>query len=71
MVESLKVTEVEDQPIREELLRILACPRCKAAVELVGRKLRCTVCGRLYPIEDGIPIMLEESAELPQESRKP
>ncbi len=47
----------------EELLRILACPACKGSVELKDDKIKCTQCGRSYPIRDGIPIMLIDEAE--------
>ena len=48
-----------------ELLEILACPACKAAVRAEGERLACTSCGRRYPVRDGIPVMLIEEAELP------
>ncbi|MBI4845407.1 MAG: Trm112 family protein [Candidatus Omnitrophica bacterium] len=51
--------------INEELLKILACPLCKADVNLQKDKLVCIKCGRHYPIKDGIPVMLVEEAELP------
>ncbi len=47
----------------KELLKILACPACKADVELREEKIVCTKCGRKYPIRDGIPIMLIDEAE--------
>lgn len=56
--------------IDEELLKILACPLCKADVELKENKIVCTQCGRRYPIKDDIPIMLIEEAELPEEEKK-
>jgi uncharacterized protein YbaR (Trm112 family) len=50
--------------IDRELLDILACPVCKAPLVEEGQeKLRCTSCRRLYPIRDGIPILLAEEAE--------
>jgi len=49
--------------IDKELLEILACPQCKAAVEVKDRKVVCPKCGRKYPIKDGIPVMLVEEAE--------
>lgn len=59
--------------IDKELLKILACPACKADVEVYpvrefsnrikGEKIVCTGCGRRYPIRDGIPVMLIEEAE--------
>ena len=56
-------TMTETPPIRPELLEILACPACKAKVRLEGEALVCEGCGRRYPIEDGIPIMLVEAAK--------
>ncbi len=49
--------------IDKELLDILACPACKAAVELKDESIVCAGCGRRYPVRDGIPIMLIEEAE--------
>ena len=53
------------------LLEILACPECKVRVELEGERLVCVRCGRQYRIEDGIPIMLVEGAELPPPGWQP
>jgi len=47
--------------ISEDLLQILACPACHAALSLVGDHwLVCQNedCRRKYPIEDGIPVLL-------------
>ncbi len=50
--------------ISKELLEILACPADKQPVELQGEDfLVCRTCGRRYPIEDGIPIMLIEEGD--------
>jgi uncharacterized protein YbaR (Trm112 family) len=49
--------------IDKELLDILACPACKAAIELKEEKIVCTQCGLKYPIKDGIPVMLVEEAD--------
>ncbi len=57
---SLFIEEVE---MDDELLKILACPACKADVELKEGKIVCMQCGRKYPIRDGIPIMLIDEAE--------
>lgn len=53
--------------IDAKLLEVLACPACdeRPPVALEGDRLVCSVCGRRYPIVDGIPIMLVEQAELP------
>ena len=50
--------------ISPELLEILACPKCHTKVELKGQdNLRCPSCRVLYPIVDGIPVMLIEEAK--------
>ncbi len=52
--------------IKEELLNILACPKCKEKVLLdeEGKFLKCEKCKLKYPInEQGIPIMLIDRAE--------
>ncbi|HEX7101718.1 MAG TPA: Trm112 family protein [Nitrolancea sp.] len=61
------MNSAEQSPISEELLEILACPVCKTAVKLEEGKLVCQKCGRRYRIEDGIPIMLIDEAELPEQ----
>ena len=55
---------MEEKTISDRLLEILACPACESrpSVELVDREIHCPLCGRTYPIEDGIPIMLVEKA---------
>ena len=52
--------------ISKELLEILACPQCKAEVNLTpdGNGLKCTQCQRVYPIRDDIPIMLIDEAKI-------
>jgi uncharacterized protein YbaR (Trm112 family) len=50
--------------ISQDLLEILACPACKAKVELKqdGSGLKCISCKRVYPIRDDIPVMLIDEA---------
>lgn len=52
----------------EKLLEILACPKCKTAVVQEGDTLRCLSkdCGLVYPIRNGIPVMLVEEATKPK-----
>ena len=49
--------------IDKELLDILACPACKADVELIHNKIVCKKCGKKYPVRRGIPVMLIDEAE--------
>jgi len=68
--------------IDKELLDILACPMCKSSLKYdeANQKLICLdenrdirefkrgeKCGLIYPIREGIPIMLEEEAEKPKD----
>lgn len=51
----------------EELLRILACPRCLGTLEALTRDGRtegfaCQACRVVYPVRDDIPVMLVEEA---------
>ncbi|MFN2530234.1 MAG: Trm112 family protein [Pyrinomonadaceae bacterium] len=52
--------------ISQELLEILACPVCKAKVELKADRsgLKCVECKRVYPIRDDIPVMLVDEAKI-------
>ena len=56
--------------IDKELLEILACPICKTGVREEEDFLVCTECGRRYPVRDGIPIMLVDEAQPPQEKKQ-
>ena len=51
--------------ISQELLEILACPRCKGDIYLNDTKdgLVCEKCLLIYEIKDEIPIMLIEEAK--------
>ncbi len=53
--------------ISKELLDVLACPVCKAPLTAGADTLTCTACRRVYPIRDGIPILLEEEAKTENE----
>jgi uncharacterized protein len=52
-------------PVSQELLDILACPKCKQPVVLnaAGTGLTCEPCGLEYPIMDDIPVMLIDEAK--------
>ncbi len=60
----------KELPMDKELLEILACPACKTDVVLTDdmKGLQCIKCKRIYPIKDGIPIMLIEEAIEPEKS---
>ena len=48
-----------------ELLKILACPVCKGKLnhDTERNTLDCKRCRLLFPVDNGVPIMLVEEAE--------
>jgi uncharacterized protein YbaR (Trm112 family) len=50
--------------LSQDLLEILACPKCHTAVHLTpaGDGLVCDACRLVYPIRNDIPIMLIDEA---------
>ena len=51
--------------LSQDLLDILACPKCKGELHLTEKQdgLVCEACKLRYPIKDDIPIMLIDEAE--------
>ena len=56
--------------IDQVLLDILICPVCKSRVRQQDESICCTGCGRVYPIRDGIPVMLASEAVLPDAGKE-
>lgn len=49
-----------------ELLDILVCPKCKGDLEYRAEdpeSLVCHACALVYPVDDGIPVMLVDEAK--------
>lgn len=49
------------------LLEILACPsddHAPLVVDAANHRLVCTVCGRGFPVREGIPVMLLDEATM-------
>lgn len=60
----------------EQLLEILACPAPDHAPLRVGTPddpdadaLTCTSCGRVYPVQDDIPVLLLDETTLEESDR--
>jgi uncharacterized protein len=51
--------------LSQDLLDILACPKCKGDLRLTEKQdgLVCETCKLRYPIKEDIPIMLIDEAE--------
>jgi hypothetical protein len=51
----------------EQVLELLACPACQGSLRLKAgdTRISCAGCGKKYPVEDGIPVLIVERALLP------
>ena len=60
--------------VSAELWEVLACP-CDAhgavVPDLATMEVVCTVCGRRFPVRDGIPVMLLDEATGPAKPASP
>jgi hypothetical protein len=65
LLRGMMYSQGERHMISQELLDILACPKCKEAVLLNDTKdgLVCEKCRLLYEIRDEIPVMLVDEAK--------
>ncbi|OQY18645.1 MAG: hypothetical protein B6I36_06410 [Desulfobacteraceae bacterium 4572_35.1] len=49
--------------LSQQLLNSLVCPQCKGKLELSReQKLLCKRCQLVYPVRNGVPIMLIDEA---------
>ena len=49
--------------MQPELLRILACPKCKKTLRQKGDDaLACTTCKLKYPLRNGVPYLMTQDA---------
>jgi uncharacterized protein YbaR (Trm112 family) len=53
--------------IDDALLAVLACPKCREPLRSLPGELECTssACGLVYPVRDGIPVLLIDEARPP------
>ena len=52
-----------DRLLPEGLLELMQCLVCAGTLEedVAASQLHCRECDRRYPVEDGIPVMLEDA----------
>ena len=50
--------------LNKDLLPLLVCPECKGSLQPVSNEtgLKCPHCKLIYPVKDGIPVMLVDQA---------
>jgi len=56
------------QSFDTSILNQLACPLCMGELGLAQEQLVCGGCGRIYPIVDGIPVLIAAQAAEPSQS---
>jgi uncharacterized protein YbaR (Trm112 family) len=49
-----------------EVLELIVCPACHGRLSMAEGSIECASCGRRYPLEDGIPVLLVERATPPR-----
>ncbi len=49
----------------EALAKLIVCPACHGALAEASDELTCQGCGLVYPIRDGIPVLLVDEARRP------
>lgn len=54
-------------PLDPRLFEVLVCTGCHGKLRELDedRGLECLACGRVYPIRDGIPVMMIDQASPP------
>ena len=64
---SLRTLYTAVVPLDPRLLEMLRCPACRGVVRPLPSDagLACEGCRRVYPIVDGIPVMMVEEARVP------
>jgi uncharacterized protein YbaR (Trm112 family) len=60
-----KSEQLDPAEFDTELLKILACPRCKGdlAFNQNAKSLDCNACKLRYLVQSGIPVLLVEEAQ--------
>lgn len=56
------MTPTPDSPLDPEVRALLVCPRCRGDLLDVPGGLLCPADRVVYPIEDGVPLMVAEHA---------
>jgi len=48
--------------LRPEHLGYLVCPACGQTLRMVAATVDCVGCGRRYPVQDGLPVLIASRA---------
>ena len=64
MVMDAYTIDMTQQKLSPEVIAMLACPVCHGGLSAEAQEICCDQCGRRYPIEDGIPVLLADRAHM-------
>lgn len=67
MVKDAYTVDMTDERLSREVPALVVCPVCHGQLRAQADGILCAACGRLYPVEDGIPVLLADRARPPQE----
>jgi uncharacterized protein len=48
--------------MKKKLHELIVCPKCLGALEAKAGELVCENCRLAYPLQDGIPLLIEAGA---------
>lgn len=57
-------------PVSKDLMKILACPKCKGDVKESGMFIVCNSCQLAYPVLEDVPDMMIEDAWPSEKAKK-
>ena len=57
-------------PVDSRLMELIVCPACRSELRELPSDggLACSGCGRVYPVREGIPILLIGEAKGPEKT---
>jgi uncharacterized protein len=64
MVMDAYTIHMMQDPLSPQILALLACPVCHGSLSAEAGRIRCSECRRIYPVQDGIPILLADRAQM-------
>ena len=50
--------------MKNELSELIVCPNCQKSLTIENNHLRCTGCGKVYPLVEGIPLFTDVPATI-------
>jgi hypothetical protein len=58
-----KMTKSKVKDLNAKIASLLVCPKCRGELVRKEKGLACGSCGLIYPVNDGVAIMLTSRAK--------